>query len=64
MMKSLLTTIAVPAMAAPSYAKDAPRSLSQNCRVEVSAEQYEQEGRSLVGQLNVQRFSDCLSRGQ
>jgi hypothetical protein len=61
MMKFLLTTIAVPAMAAPSYAKDAPRSLSQNCRVEVSAEQYEQEGRS---QLNVQRFSDCLSRGQ
>ena len=36
------------------------RSLEQKCRQMVGKEQYEGEGRSHIGQMQAQRFSDCM----
>ena len=50
------------ALAAPSHA--APRtngtSLEQTCQKTVGKEEREGEGRSHIGQLKVQRFSNCM----
>jgi hypothetical protein len=47
-------------VAAPSYAAQR-QSLEQNCRALVGREEPEgTDGKSHIGQLNVQRFSDCL----
>jgi hypothetical protein len=55
-----LLTISLIVVAAPSYAAQR-QSLEQYCRVLVGKEEPEgTDGKSHMGQLNVQRFSDCL----
>jgi hypothetical protein len=59
-MRTILLTISLIVVAAPSYAAQR-QSLEQNCRVLVGREEPEAtDGKSHMGQLNVQRFSDCL----
>ena len=59
-MRMILLTISLIVVAAPSYAAQKP-SLEQYCRVLVGKEEPEgTDGKSHMGQLNVQRFSDCL----
>jgi hypothetical protein len=36
------------------------QSLEQKCRQMIGKEQYEGEGRSHIGQMPAQRFSDCM----
>jgi hypothetical protein len=56
-----LVALATPSLAAPrSQARDHGQSLEQTCREQVGKEQYEGEGRSHMGQFQVQRFSDCM----
>jgi hypothetical protein len=58
-----LIAVAVPCNAAQNVKRKSPASssLAQICRVKVGPEEPEAtDGRSHVGQLNVQRFSDCL----
>jgi hypothetical protein len=59
-MKTIVLVLSLIALATPSLA--APRqSLEKMCRELVGKEEPEAtDGRSHVGQLNVQRFSDCL----
>ena len=59
-MRMILLTISLIVLAGPSYAAQR-QSLEQNCRVLVGKEEPEgTDGKSHMGQLNVQRFSDCL----
>ena len=59
-MRMILLTISLIVVAAPAYAAQR-QSLEQNCRVLVGKEEPEgTDGKSHLGQLNVQRFSDCL----
>jgi hypothetical protein len=59
-MRMILLTISLIVVTAPSYAAQR-QSLEQNCRVLVGKEEPEgTDGKSHMGQLNVQRFSDCL----
>jgi hypothetical protein len=54
-----LITLAVPSYAAPKARDDA--SLARACRAIVGKEEPEAtDGKSHIGQLNVQRYSDCL----
>jgi hypothetical protein len=58
-----LIAVAVPCNAAQNVKRKSPDplSLAQTCRAKVGREEPEAtDGRSHVGQLNVQRFSDCL----
>ena len=59
-MRMILLTISGIVVAAPSYAAQR-QSLEQYCRALVGREEPEgTDGKSHMGQLNVQRFSDCL----
>jgi hypothetical protein len=59
-MRMILLTISLIVVAAPSYAAQR-QSPEQNCRALVGREEPEgTDGKSHMGQLNVQRFSDCL----
>jgi hypothetical protein len=59
-MRMILLTISLIVVAAPSYAAQRP-SLEKRCHDLVGNEEREGEGgRSHVGQLQVQRFSDCM----
>jgi len=59
-MRTILLVFSLIALAAPSYAAQRS-SLEKECRALVGREQPEAtDGRSHEGQLNVQRFSDCL----
>lgn len=54
-----LITLAAPSYATPNARDDA--SLARACRAIVGKEEPEAtDGKSHLGQLNVQRFSDCL----
>jgi hypothetical protein len=58
-MRMILLVLSLIALATPSYA--APKSLEKKCHELVGNEDREGEGgRSHVGQLQVQRFSDCM----
>jgi len=64
-MKTIVLTLALVALAAPSYA--APRARVDDaaarekmCRDLVGKEQPEGEGRGNVGHFQAQRFSECL----
>jgi hypothetical protein len=66
-MKTIVLALSLIALAAPSHA--APRSkakvddaasMERKCHEMVGKEQTESEGRSHIGQLQVQRFSDCM----
>jgi hypothetical protein len=66
-MRMIVLVLSLVALAAPSHA--APRSktkvddaasLEKRCHEMVGKEQSEGEGRSHIGQLQVQRFSDCM----
>ena len=59
-MKTILLVISLIALATPSLAAQRS-SLEKTCRELVGQEEPEAtDGRSHVGQLNVQRFSDCM----
>ena len=59
-MRMILLTISLIVVTAPSYAAQKP-SLEKRCQDLVGKEDREGEGgRSHVGQLQVQRFSDCM----
>ena len=56
-----LTTLAAPSQAAPrTNTRDNGTSLEQRCHEMVGKEGREGEGRGHMGQLQVQRFSDCM----
>ena len=56
-----LIALAAPAQAAQkTHARHENQSLEQKCRDMVGKEQTEGEGRSHMGQMQVQRFSDCM----
>jgi hypothetical protein len=66
-MRTIVLVFSLIALAAPSHA--APRtkskvedtaSMEKRCHETVGKEQYDGEGRSHVGQLQAQRFSDCM----
>ena len=61
-MKTSMLVLSLAALATPSYAqKHDDASLARYCRQLVGREVPEAtDGRSHEGQLNVQRFSDCL----
>jgi len=62
-MRMLLLTISLIVVAVPSYAAPKP-SLEKICHDLVGKEDREGEGgRSHIGQLQVQRFSDCMMGG-
>ncbi len=59
-MKTIVLALSLIALVTPSLAAPRP-SLDKMCRELVGKEEPEAtDGRSHVGQLNVQRFSDCL----
>ncbi|HET7256373.1 MAG TPA: hypothetical protein VFJ46_21640 [Xanthobacteraceae bacterium] len=65
-MRMIVLLLALIALAAPAQAaqKTHPRhdspSLEQKCREMVGKEMTEGEGRSHMGQMQAQRFGDCL----
>jgi hypothetical protein len=65
-MKTIVLLVSLVALAAPAQAaqKTHPRhdspSLEQKCREMVGKEMTEGEGRSHMGQMQAQRFSDCM----
>jgi hypothetical protein len=66
-MRTIVLVFSLIALAAPSHAApttksrvdDAP-SMEKRCHEMVGKEQYDGEGRSHIGQLQAQRFSDCM----
>jgi hypothetical protein len=59
-MRTILLVFSLIALATPSHAAQKP-SLEKKCHELVGNEEREGEGgRSHVGQLQVQRFSDCM----
>jgi hypothetical protein len=59
-MRTILLVFSLIALAAPAYAAQRS-SLEKECRALVGKEEPEgTDGKSHMGQLNVQRFSDCL----
>lgn len=59
-MRTIVLVLSFIALATPSLA--APRSLEKTCRELVGKEEPEAtDGKSHIGQLNVQRFSDCMT---
>ena len=62
-MRKLLLALALVALATSSHAAQ-KSSLAKDCRALVGKEEPEAtDGKSHMGQLNVQRFSDCLMGG-
>ena len=65
-MKTIVLVLSLIALAAPAQAaqktqsRHDSQSLEQKCRQMVGKEQYEGEGRSHIGQMQAQRFSDCM----
>ena len=70
-MKTIVLVLSLIALAAPAQAaqktqsRHDSQSLEQKCRQMVGnqmvgKEQYEGEGRSHMGQMQAQRFSDCM----
>ena len=58
-MKTIVLMLSFVMLTTASHA--APRSLEKECRALVGKEEPEgTDGKSHMGQLNVQRFSDCL----
>ena len=58
-MKTIVLVLSLIALATPSLA--AQNSSSEKCRELVGKEEPEAtDGKSHIGQLNVQRFSDCM----
>jgi hypothetical protein len=56
-----LITLTAPAQAAQkTHSRHENQSLEQKCRAMVGKEQTEGEGRSHMGQMQAQRFSDCM----
>jgi uncharacterized low-complexity protein len=56
-----LIALAAPAQAAQkTHARHENQSLEQKCRAMVGKETVEGEGRSHMGQMQAQRFSDCM----
>jgi hypothetical protein len=59
-MKTIVLTLSLIAVATTSHAAQRS-SLEKDCRALVGKEEPEAtDGKSHMGQLNVQRFSDCL----
>ena len=64
--KTVVLVLSMVALAAPSQAaprnngRDNGTSLEQRCHEMVGKEEREGEGRGHMGQLQVQRFSDCM----
>jgi hypothetical protein len=64
--RTIVLVFSLIALAAPSQAaqrtkaRDNGTSLEQRCYEMVGKQEYEGEGRSHVGQFQVQRFSDCM----
>jgi hypothetical protein len=62
-----LTALAAPSQAAPRNSRDngTPlelfNALQQRCHEMVGKEEREGEGRGHIGQLQVQRFSECMT---
>jgi hypothetical protein len=65
-MKTIVLVLSLIALAAPAQAaqktqsRHDSQSLEQKCRQMVGKEQYEGEGRGHIGQMQAQRFSDCM----
>ena len=65
-MKTIVLVLSLIALAAPAqaaqktHARHENQSLEQKCRAMVGKEQTEGEGRSHMGQMQSQRFSDCM----
>jgi hypothetical protein len=64
-MRTIVLVFSLIALATPSQAAQRTKttngaSLEQKCHEMVGAEQYEGEGRSHIGALQAQRFSDCM----
>ena len=59
-MRTIVVVLSLVALTTPSLAAQKP-SLEKWCRALVGKEEPEAtDGKSHIGQLNVQRFSDCL----
>jgi hypothetical protein len=59
-MKTILLALSLIALASPSFATQRPSS-EKMCRDLAGREEPEAtDGKSHMGQLNVQRFSDCM----
>ena len=64
-MKMIVLVLSLMALAAQAQAaqktqlRHDSQSLEQKCRM-IGKEQYEGEGRSHIGQMQAQRFSDCM----
>jgi hypothetical protein len=64
-MRTIVLVFSLIALATPSQAAQRTKttngaSLEQKCHEMVGQEQYEGEGRSHIGALQAQRFSDCM----
>jgi hypothetical protein len=65
-MKTIVLVLSLIALAAPAqaaqktHARHENQSLEQKCRAMVGKETVEGEGRSHMGQMQAQRFSDCM----
>ena len=65
-MRTIVLALSLIALAAPvqaaqrTPARHENQSLEQKCRDMVGKEQSEGEGRSHMGQMQMQRFSDCM----
>jgi hypothetical protein len=60
-MRTIVVVLSLMALAIPSFAAQSKPSLEKLCRELVGREEPEAtDGKSHMGQLNVQRFSDCM----
>ena len=65
-LRTIVLALSLIALAAPvqaaqrTPARQENQSLEQKCRDMVGKEQSEGEGRSHMGQMQMQRFSDCM----
>jgi len=60
-MRSIVVVLSLMALATPSFAAQGQSSLEKQCRQLAGKEVPEAtDGRSHEGQMNVQRFSDCM----
>ena len=65
-MRTIILVLSLIALAAPAqaaqktHARHENQSLEQKCRAMVGKEQTEGEGRSHMGQMQAQRFGDCM----
>jgi hypothetical protein len=60
-MRTILTVISLVTLVTPTFAAQSRPALEKMCRQLVGREEPEAtDGKSHMGQLNVQRFSDCM----